>query len=420
MQNDDTLSNLDLAWEEEDAPRTRQTRKKKRGRKRRSYAALVLSVGVLVVLGAGVFVGIDLIKDIPRVREWLAADYEQGDMGEAVPGGFEVRSGDGGTTIANRLLDAGAIKSVSAFLNVCEAQEQKCLSIQPGIYPVHRGSPAAVVFGILIDPLQRQLPPGIKQFQIIEGMTVIQTLAQLEAQTGIPLADFQAAISDPAALGITPDWYTRTDGKPSAVTERGSIEGFLFPSTYQYDPDTATAHSILKQMVDQFFVVAQRAGVKDRATFLGISPYEVIVTASLLQKEGHGSDFDKIARVAYNRVYKDMISCQCLQYDSTAPYWLEVQQGTPRTPGPLTSAQLNDAGPPSNTDDKTPGMPIGPISNPSEAAIYAAGHPADGDWIYFVVVRTDGTTAFSSSWEEFCDDKIEGKANGVDLYTADC
>ena len=47
MQNDDTLSNLDLAWEE-DAPRTRQTRKQKRGRKRRSYVALVLSVGVLV------------------------------------------------------------------------------------------------------------------------------------------------------------------------------------------------------------------------------------------------------------------------------------------------------------------------------------------------------------------------------------
>src|SRR5688572_28188737 len=98
---DDTLNNLELAWEE-DAPRSRHSRKKTRGRKRRSYTALALSVGVLVVLGAGVFVGIDLIKDIPRVREWLAADYEPGDIGEAVPGGFEVRTGDGGTTIANR------------------------------------------------------------------------------------------------------------------------------------------------------------------------------------------------------------------------------------------------------------------------------------------------------------------------------
>jgi UPF0755 protein len=141
----------------------------------------------------------------------------------------------------------------------------------------------------------------------------------------------------------------------------------------------------------------------------------VLVTASLVQAEGLEVDFAKIARVAYNRAYKDMISCDCLQFDSTARYWLEVQAGVPLAPAPLTGAQLNDANNPYNTYDRTPGMPIGPIGNPGEAALNAAAHPAEGDWLFFVVVEPDGTTAFASTHAEHCDNVHRGIANGVDL-----
>jgi UPF0755 protein len=418
-RGDDTLDDdLGLAWEEEPSPgdvKTRQFRRQRRenrGRKGRSSFAVMVSAGLLAVLGLGVFVGLDAIKNLEGMREFLSADYEAGEMGDEVR--ITVESGDGGEVIANRLRDADVIKSVNAFLNVCQSREQDCLAIQPGTYVVRKHSPAAVVFGVLIDPANRVPLDGARRITIREGLTVIQTLAKLAEETGIPLEQFQAAAADPASLGITPDWYARGDGKPSAVAERNSIEGFLFPSTYEYSPDWS-AHDILTMMVDQFFVVAERVDVRGRADFLGISPYEVLITASLVQSEGLEHDFAKIARVAYNRIYKDRISCQCLQFDSTAHYWLELQSGAPRTPTGLTPGQLNDPNNPYNTYDKTPGMPLGPISNPGEAALQAAANPEDGDWVFFVVVEPDGTTAFAVTHEEHCANVALGIANGVDL-----
>jgi UPF0755 protein len=267
-----------------------------------------------------------------------------------------------------------------------------------------------VVFNILINPANSVTT----HFTIREGLTVIETLAELAKQTGLPLADFQAAAANPASLGITADWYARTDGKPNAVEARSSIEGFLFPDTYNYDPNF-TAHDILKMMVDQFKKVAAQVDLKGKASTLGISPYEVLITASLVQAEGREVDFPKIARVAYNRAYKNMISCDCLQFDSTARYWLEVKAGTPLPVGPLTAAQLNDASNPYNTYDKSPGMPIGPIGNPGEAALSGAASPATGSWLYFVVIKPDGTTAFASTQAEHCANVREGIRNGVDL-----
>jgi len=419
--NDDMVDDdLGLAWEEDapkhrSAPATRAFRRQRRDKRRRTgraYAAVGIALVVLLVLGGVAVWGIGKIRNSERFQEFFASDYSESDMGAEIT--FRVEDGDVGTTIADRLVAEDIVRSRAAFLNVCESRETECTSIQPGAYPLQVHSPAETVFNILIDPTKQVT----NQFTIREGLTVIQTLAELATQTGLPLADFQAAAADPAALGITPEWYTREGGKPNAVEARGSIEGFLFPSTYRYD-SSLTAKGILQMMVDQFFAVAERVDLKGRAAELGIAPYDVLVTASLVQAEGLEVDFAKIARVAYNRAYKDMIGCDCLQFDSTARYWLEVQAGTPLPVGPLTAAQLNDANNPYNTYDKTPGMPIGPIDNPGEAALNGAAQPADGTWLYFVVIKTDGTTAFASTHEEHCANVRLGINNGVDL-NPDC
>jgi UPF0755 protein len=416
--SDDTVDDdLGLAWEEDEprpgrgGVRTRQFRRQrqeKRRRKGRAYVAVVISAALLAVLGLVGFWGLSQLRKMESFNEYFASDYDVSEMGEPIA--FRVQEGDGGTTIAVNLLEAGVIRSRTAFVNVCESRSTECQAIQPGSYMVRLRSPAETVFNVLIDPANKDS----NQITIREGLTVIEVLPELAQQTGLPLADFQAAAANPAALGITPEWYQRENGKPNAVEARGSIEGFLFPDTYFYDP-TATAQDILKMMVDQFFSVAARLDIKGRADFLGISPYDVVTTASLVQAEGLEPDFAKIARVAYNRAYKDMISCDCLQFDSTARYWLEVKAGTPQAPGPLTGGQLNDPSNPYNTYDKTPGMPLGPIGNPGEAALDAAANPADGDWLYFVVVRPDGTTKFAATHDEHCDNVREGINNGVDL-----
>ena len=64
---------------------------------------------------------------------------------------------------------------------------------------------------VLLDPANKLAG----KFTIPEGLSMTKTLAKLAEQTGIPLADFQAAIKDPAALGITADWFVRQDGKPA-------------------------------------------------------------------------------------------------------------------------------------------------------------------------------------------------------------
>lgn len=409
------IDEVGLAWEQHEPRRPRRPppsqqrrRKKKRKRGGRSAGSKFLSFVLLLALGVGVYWGVGVVQESQRLKEFFAADYGAGDMGEEID--FTVRPGDGGTAIAVRLLQAGVIESRNAFVQVCESRREDCRSIQPGTYTLQRNSPAEVVFDILIDPKNKK----VNQFTIREGLTVIQTLNELAEKTGIPLSEFQAAAADPAALGITPDWYERP-GKPSAAADRKSIEGFLFPNTYQYDP-SAKAIDILKMMVDTFKTVAERVQLKSRAAAMNLTPYDVIITASIAQSEAHEVDFPKVARVVYNRAYqKDMP----LGMDSTENYWLELNGKPMKHSGELLASELNDPNNPYNTHGKK-GLPIGPISNPGEAALAGAANPAAGQWVYFVATDNNGTTKFASTWSEFCSLKREAVRNGVPISLSDC
>ena len=393
------LDDLDLAWEEQQEPRRRggppsrqQRRRRKNERKRRgrSFGALFVSLLLLAVLGGGVYWGVGKIQENQSFKEFVAADYDSGEAGEEV--NFVVEDGAGGSKIGNDLLKQGIIKSQAAFLNVC-SNDKRCTTIQPGAYKVKVHSPALSVFTVLIDPKNKLT----NVFTIREGLSVPKTLARIAEATKIPLADFQAAAADPVKLGVSADWFTRTDGKQAATT---SIEGFLFPDTYSWEP-TMTATDILKMMVDQFNKVTADINFKANAQKLGVSPYEALIVASLAQVEaGKESDFKNVARVAYNRAVKKMIDCECLQFDVTANYWLEHQGKPEKASKDMTEAELDDPKNPWNTGASSPGLPIGPISNPGKAALDGAAQPAAGNWIYFVTVDKAGTTKFASTSAE--------------------
>jgi UPF0755 protein len=399
---------LEFAWEQDEPRRRRggppsrqqrRRRKKKRRQKGKSYSALIISLVLLLLVGGGVFWGVGQIQKNQSIREFLAADFGQGDMGEEIT--FKVQPGDGGTAIGTRLLEAGVVKSRTAFVQVCESRATECRAIQPGSYKVRVGSPAEVAFNVLIDPANAL----VNQFTIREGLTVIQTINELATQTGLPLADFQAAIADPAAFGITPDWFARLDGKAAATT---SLEGFLFPDTYFYDP-AATAADILKQMVDQFLVVAGELGIQAQAAARQIGVYELMIAASIAQVEVKSADFAKATRVIYNRAYSEEMP---LGMDSAANYWLELNGKPTKNSGDLLHEELHDPTNPYNTHDNV-GMPIGPISNPGRAALQAAATPEAGDWLYFVAIDQAGTTAFAATDWEHCDNIATAISNGV-------
>jgi UPF0755 protein len=420
---------LDLAWEEdrprrgwdEDRPRRgwdddrprrrrpappnrraqqRRRKKRKRRQKSKSYGALVISLTLLLLVGVGAYWGIGQLQKNQTIREFLAADYEQGDMGEEV--NFRVNEGDFGSAIAANLVKAGVIKSRAAFVNICSSRRTECESIQPGTYKVRLGSPARVVFDILTDPKNAIA----NKFTIPEGLSVIKTIKSLSEQTGIPLEDFQEAIKDPAALGIGPEWYARLDGKQAATT---SVEGFLFPDTYFYDPD-ATAADILKMMVNQFMAVAEELGLMQQAQARQIGVYELLIAASIAQVEVKEQDFAKAARVVYNRAYHD--PPWTLGMDTAVNYWLELQGKAEKSSSDMLDSEIHDRNNPYNTHD-VPGLPIGPISNPGKAALQAAANPEPGDWMFFVAIDQAGTTRFAVTDWEHCQNIAIAISNGV-------
>jgi UPF0755 protein len=212
----------------------------------------------------------------------------------------------------------------------------------------------------MLDPAARML----SRVTLPEGLTVQRTLARLAEATGIPEAEFQAATADPAALGLPP--YAN-----------GLLEGFLFPATYDVEPDTAPA-DILRAMV------ARSVQVLDELQVPVEQRLELVTKASLVQAEaGSVEDMGKVARVLENRLADGM----ALQLDTTVNY--------ANNKGGITTTAADRANPSPYNTYVHPGLPPGAISNPGEDALRSVLAPTPGEWRFFVVVDPDtGETRF--------------------------
>src|SRR5262249_31190686 len=196
----------------------------------------------------------------------------------------------------------------------------------------------------------------VNKVTIREGLTSVATYQELSKATKIPVDQFQAAAKDPIALGVPAFWFNRGDGKAAIK----GVEGFLFPDTYQFDANV-TAEQVLRKMIGNFLKVAQDNNVVQVAQGKQVSPFEALVTASLVQEEaGTSADMPKVARVVYNRL-NHQPSAMPLEFDSTTNYWRELH-GQERRHN-LNDAELKDPANPYRTYGVT-GLPPGPIGNP--------------------------------------------------------
>ena len=141
-----------------------------------------------------------------------------------------MQDGDTLSDIARTLVKADVVASIGPFVDAAEANAD-AVGIQPGVYGMRLQMSGQAALDLLLDPEARLL----SRVTLPEGLTVQRTLARLAEQTGKPVEEFQAAAADPAALGLP-------------AYANGSLEGFLFPATYDVEPDTAPA-DILRQMV---------------------------------------------------------------------------------------------------------------------------------------------------------------------------
>jgi UPF0755 protein len=171
-----------------------------------------------------------------------------------------------------------------------------------------------------------------------------------------------------------------------------SLEGFLFPDTYQVFSPLRIGQLVDDQLhtfKHEFATVNLRYARAHRLT-----PYDVLIIASLVQGEAATKhDMALVAAVIYNRLRLGMD----LGLDSTTRY------ATGNYSKPLTVSQLNSSSA-WNTRDH-PGLPPTPISSPGLTAIDAAAHPARSDALYFVVKPCgNGEMTFTSSYDRFLAD----------------
>jgi UPF0755 protein len=296
----------------------------------------------------------------------LPIDYEGEGHGEAT---VVIKSGDGGQQISAALAEAGVTRTSEAFYKLLLAQDPQVVFF-PGHYQLKLEMSAEAALAALQDPANK-----IEASVLIkEGWSLDQVLEALVEGTGLAREDFDAAVADPAAYGVAAD--------------APSLEGYLFPARYNFDPGV-DATSVITTLVSRTFqsLDAASVAVEDR--------HRVLTVASLIQREAGSNpeDFFKVSRVIQNRVDQGMK----LQFDSTSHYGYAWKHGERLQSSVFTSDdELSDDNP-YNTY-KHPGLPIGPIGAAGDQAIEAAMNPVAGDWLYFVTVNLEtGETKFTNT-----------------------
>ena len=328
-------------------------------RRRRRPFAMVLA---LLVLG-GIVTGIVLGgQQLLAVLDPTARDYTGSGSGSV---DVRVNQGDTLSDIARTLDAADVIASTGPFVSAADGHPE-ATGIQPGLYSLRLQMSGQAALDALLDPAARQ----VSRVAVREGLTVGQTLARVAEDTGTPLAELEAAAADPVALGLP-------------AYANGMLEGFLFPATYDFEPDD-TAVDMLGAMVAR----AQQAF--DALQIPEGDRLVVITKASIVQAEAAGSeDMAKVARVLENRLADGMP----LQLDTTVNY-ANGKSG-------ITTTAADRANPSPYNTYVHAGLPPGAISNPGEEALRAVLAPADGDWRFFVVVNPDtGETRFARTGAE--------------------
>lgn len=304
----------------------------------------------------------------PQIRHALGwevpVDYSTTGNGTKVT--VVIQSGDIGSDVAKTLAQDGVTKTFTAFYQLL--LKNPSVTFQPGSYSLQKEMSAASALAALQDPKNKVVHVAV----IKEGISAESAYVQLAAATGLPVADFQTAAKNYVALGVPSD--------------APSIEGFLFPATYTFDPGV-TATQVLKQLVTTMIQHLDKAGVAPADRL------KVVTLASIVQRESGPSvsDMHKIAQVFDNRLAQGMR----LQSDATVAY------GTGHTDRVTTTdAERADASNPYNTYAHN-GLPVGPIGLPGDDAIDSALHPTAGPWLYFVAVNLKtGETVFSTTIAE--------------------
>jgi UPF0755 protein len=379
----------------------------RRVRRRRRVAAGFAGTLLIAVVMAAVFLGSKLWHNLTGGGN----DYT-GSGGHDLL--IQVNAGDSTTAIGETLHNHDVVKTVRSFVDAAHGNSA-ISAIQPGYYRVRTEIPASSAVQRLADPNNRAgrlvIPEGrqlddttdMKTNATTPGILSLISEASCVSLDGhkrcVTVTDLRSAadVSTPAALAV-PTWAVEP------VTAMGNdhrrIEGLIAPGTFNVDP-TAPPQKMLATLIGASTDSYVRSGLLDTATDMHLSPYNVLVVASLVQREAKPQDFPKVARVIYNRLNEH----RTLEFDSTVNYPLDRRE--------VATSDGDRAQPTPWNTYLADGVPATPICSPSVDALQAAEHPAPGDWLYFVTIDAQGTTLFTRDYQQHLANIELAKHNGV-------
>ncbi|SER34511.1 endolytic transglycosylase MltG [Parafannyhessea umbonata] len=354
---------------------TSRTNRGQRGQQRRCGRRSCLPLAgialVLLALSLVVFV----LPRLGREQDSASSGVSQGDYVSVT-----IPEGSGANAIAKILLEAGVIDDKKVFLEEVDSQRAES-NMKPGTYKLMAGGN--------ISGIVRQLCEGPNsdegRLTVAEGLTVAKTAEAVQKQLGISSDEFLAQAK---ASNYVDDYPFLSEAQDD------SLEGFLYPKTYDFSGKDVSADSVIRAMLDQYKAEVHSLNMSDAAASLSssygvtVSDYDVLKVASIIEREAVTSD-DRplVSSVIYNRLKADM----SLQSDATMGYV---------TGGDVTADDLKVDSPYNTYLHK--GLTPTPICSPSLDSIQAALAPSPTNYYYFLIIENGSYSnhTFSETYDQ--------------------
>lgn len=326
-----------------------------RSARRRRWGLSILLLVIVLIAAAGVAAA--------RYYDWC-----RGASGPREPLTFAVERGTSGAEIVDRLHERGVLRCglVSRWQLRGSTLEDE---LRTGSFELTTNMTLDQVLDVLTTPPE-QVPTV--RLTIPEGYRLTQIAERVREELGISSEQFNRAVE-------RGNWSL----PPYLSDDAQSIEGFLFPETYEFRARGTTADEVIDRLIDQFGIVAEDLPWEN-ADALGVTPYEVVTIASMIEEEARlAEERPVIAGVIYNRLETGMV----LGIDATLLY------DDPTPDGQLSFSDL-EYDSPYNTRING-GLPPTPISSPGLASLQAALEPAETEFFYYVLCGADGHHEFA-------------------------
>ncbi|MBR1377251.1 MAG: endolytic transglycosylase MltG [Bacilli bacterium] len=283
---------------------------------------------------------------------------------------FVVETGDTWYSIGSKLYDANLIRS-SKFYKIYIKLFLPG-NLEAGEYTLSK----SMGLNEIVDTLEGGNPtnPNVIKITFQEGINVRGIANLIDSNTDNTYDDFINALSDTEFIDslISEYWFLTDDIKNEKIYY--SLEGYLFPATYEVDK-TKDVKVIIKSMLDKTNTELNK--YKDDINNNNYSIHQILTLASIVELEvGNAIDRSLIAGVFYNRLKNNWT----LGSDVTTYYSLKTDDFSHS----LTNIELSTCNSYNTRSTCLSGLPVGPVGNPSEESIAAVLNPTVTNDFYFV------------------------------------